>query len=231
MFRTTLRFVLALAALAAGLAHAADRREERPVGPFTELSLVAPIDVELVQGERESLVLQGPAEVVDALETRVDGGKLEIRMKPVISFSWGRTRALVTVRSIAAISVSGSGDVKAAALKAEGLRIAIDGSGDVRVASLDARRVDASIVGSGDIEVAGRADTVAVSVQGSGDVRAAGLEAREVRVAIAGSGDAQVWARESLVATIAGSGDVRYRGEPRVQPSVLGSGSVKRLRG
>lgn len=208
-----MRIALAVLALAASLVQAADRREERPVDAFKALSLSAPIDVTLVQGERESVVLEGPADVVESLETRVEGGTLVIHMKPAITFSWGRTRATVTARAIEAISVAGSGNVRADALAGEALRVAIAGSGDVRVGRLEAKQLEASIVGSGDIHAAGRVDRVAVRIEGSGDVRAGELEAREVRV------------------SIAGSGDVRYRGTPKLEPSVVGSGRVKPVRG
>lgn len=225
----SLRLVASLLLLAAGLAQAADRRETRPVTPFTALSLAAPIDVELDQGERESLVIEGPEDMVAAIETRVEGGTLELRMRPVVSFASGRVRAHVTARAIGAIAISGSGNLACASLRSESLRVAISGSGDLRLGRLEAASLEASIVGSGDIRASGKVDRVGARIEGSGDLRAEDLEAREANVSIAGSGDATVWAREALTASIAGSGDVRYRGEPRVRRSVAGSGSVGRL--
>jgi DNA-binding transcriptional regulator YdaS (Cro superfamily) len=224
-----LRISIAVLVLAAGLAQAADRRENRPVTAFTALSLSAPIDVELLQGDREAMTIEGPEDIVAAIETRVEGGTLVIRMKPVLSFSFGRVRAQVTARAIEAIAVAGSGNVRCANLKSDALRVAITGSGDVRLGKFEGSKLEASIVGSGDIQAAGKVDRLASRIEGSGDLKAADLEAREARVSIAGSGDAAVWAREILTVSIAGSGDVRYRGDPRVEPAVAGSGSVKRL--
>lgn len=230
MHRISFRHLLVLLTfLAAAAAQAADRRESRPVAAFTAVSISAPIDVELVQSDRESLVLEGPGDIVAALETAVEGSTLHIRMKPAFTFARGRVKASLTARAIESIAISGSGNLASPALKSEALRIAIAGSGDVRIGRLDATRVDASIAGSGDIHAAGRADRLAVRIEGSGDLHGEDLEAREAKVSIAGSGDVRLWARDSLSASVAGSGDVRYRGEPRIERTVVGSGSVRPL--
>jgi hypothetical protein len=204
---------LAAALLGFAFAAAADHRESRAVGDFTEVGVSAPVDVHVAQGEAHSLTLEGDAETISRLETVVEAGRLKIRMKPGEP-SWKRNRkvtARVVARRIDALAVAGSGEITAPAITGEALKVSIAGSGDVRVG--------------------GKVEGFTASIAGSGDVRASELDAQRVKVNIAGSGDATVRARQALSVSVSGSGDVRYYGDPMVEKSIMGSGSVKRAGG
>lgn len=199
---------LPLAAPAAG----AESRESRPVGEFTGISLSAPIDVHVTQGDAPSVTLEGDADALARIETVVESGRLRIRTRPGERLrSWNRkVTARVTARRIEVLSVAGSGDISAPAIMGESL--------------------DVSIAGSGDVRVGGKVVGLTASIAGSGDIRAGELEAQRVKVSIAGSGDVVVNAREALSVDVAGSGDVRYLGDPTVAQKIRGSGSVRRSR-
>jgi hypothetical protein len=192
-------------------ATAAELRETRAVGDFTEVSLSAPVDVHVTQGAAASLVLEGDAEALARIETVVESGRLRIRTRPRENWSWTRkVTARVTAPRIEALAIAGSGDITAPALSGTSLRVSIAGSGDVRVG--------------------GKVDGFTASIAGSGDVRAEGLEANDVKVSIAGSGDATVHAVKALAVNVSGSGDVRYLGEPTVSKAIVGSGRVRRAK-
>jgi hypothetical protein len=226
------RFTLAPALIAALLAFpatAADRSETRPVSGFTGIALGAPIKVELVQGDTESLVLQGDEALLADIETVVEQGVLKIRTKSRFT-SWGssKVRARVGAKTIELLKIAGSGDIDAAQLRATGLKVAISGSGDVRIGTLAATHLEVAVAGSGNVVVGGKADDVSTSIAGSGDMKASKLESRQAKVTIAGSGDAAIWAKESLTVKIVGSGDVSYYGNPAVTHTIMGSGSIRR---
>jgi hypothetical protein len=220
-----------LAAVAALPLHAAER-QARPVSGFTAIALSAPVKLELVQGDTESLALEGDEAALAEIEAVVEGGTLQIRSRNRKFFNFGaapKVRGYVTAKNIESLRISGSGDITTAALRANALKLGISGSGDIRIGALGAASLDVSVSGSGDVSVAGKADRIVVGISGSGDVKAGKLETREAKVSIAGSGDIAVWTKESLTVKIAGSGDVRYYGDPAITKSVAGAGSVKRL--
>ena len=226
------RLAILLTALAASTALvAADKRETRPVTPFTAVSLSAPVKLELVQSDTESLALEGDESALAEIETLVEDGTLKIRTKPKTSFSWSHAKvhAKVSARNIEALRISGSGDIAAGQLRAAALKLSISGSGDIRIATLSASSLEVAVSGSGDVTLAGKAEGITGSIAGSGDLRAAKLEVRDAKVSIAGSGDVTVWATQSLAVRVAGSGDVKYYGDPSVQKTILGSGSVRRM--
>jgi hypothetical protein len=212
-------------------ASAADRRETRPVSSFKAIGVSAPIRVEVTQGDAEALIVEGDAEALAQLETFVENATLKLRQKTSGHVpKMDRVKAYVSARDIDSLSVSGSGEMRSGAIRADRLHVSVSGSGDLRIAQLTAAKLDLSVSGSGDFHAAGKAGSVSASIAGSGDVKAEALQADDAHVSIAGSGAATLWVREKLTASIAGSGGLRYYGDPAyLSKSVVGSGSVKRL--
>ncbi len=205
-------------------------KTQRQISGFKGLSLELPSNVEIIQGEAESVLIETDQNIAPLIDTVVEGDQLKIRSIPR-SRSLKPTLLKITVqaRTMDRITISGSGDVRAARLQAKTLEAKISGSGDIAIGTLDADSVTVAISGSGDFFAGGRANTVRLSIAGSGDVKASALAAKNVTLSIAGAGDAKVWATDTLTVQIAGSGDVDYYGDAVVSKSVAGSGRVRRL--
>ncbi len=219
-----------MTALVALAAPAAERSEIRAASGFNAIALAAPVKVDVVQGDKEGLVVEGDADALADLETVVEDHTLKIRKRSRMGLSGlSKVRVHVSAKALEALKIAGSGDISAATLRAPELKIAVSGSGDVRIGQLDSTTLQVSIAGSGDVVVGGKTDTLYTSIAGSGDVKAGKLAARTAKISIAGSGDATVWAREQLTVSVVGSGDVRFYGDPEVKRSILGGGSVNRL--
>ena len=208
--------------------------EARATGSFSAIRVNGPIDVVLKSSGREQATVHFDDNLLTFIELRVVQEAvptLDIRILPGAAFKSARPpRVTIELRSIESLSVRGSGDVHADALRNKVLAVAIAGSGDVKIDALDADVLGVSISGSGDFAAAGRADEQGYSIAGSGDVNASELIGQTVKVRIAGSGDVRVHASQLLDVSVAGSGDVIYRGDPVVRKSVAGSGEVRRAR-
>ena len=202
----------------------------RSVSAFNTLALELPAKLEIVQGDTEGLTIETDDNIAPLIETLVEHGELKLRFKQRhTSINVRSLRITVQARNLQGLSISGSGEIRAAALKADSLRCAIAGSGSMQLGMLDVDKLALSIGGSGDFDAAGRAAAIDASIAGSGSLRAPRLAASRIKLSIAGSGDARVWAKETLAVNIAGAGDVAYYGDAQVSQSVLGSGSIKRL--
>lgn len=205
--------------------------ETRTVSGFTGIGFSVPGQLELAQGDQESLVITADDNVLPEVETVVEKGTLKIRFrKENLNTSNVNIRVKVTARTIEHAAVGGSGDIVAGALKAGKLSLSVGGSGNIVVASLVATDLSAQVGGSGNITVkGGTTDTLSASVGGSGNVVASRLAARRASVNVGGSGNAAVWASETLSVNVAGSGNVAYYGDAKVSRAIVGSGGVKRL--
>jgi len=222
--------------------------ETREGDDFSKISYTLPFEVEFVQATQPFVTLEGDADTIEEIETRVKNGTLKI-FKDNSWFDWSDEQVVLTVgftelESIAmagsgdgyaeafssdsfSIRISGSANLEVESLACNDLDVAIAGSGDMRAHDLSADVVSVSIAGSGNVDLAGKAVEQDVSISGSGDHNAAGLESQEADINIAGSGDAEVWVAAALDVNVVGSGDVLYYGEPKVQERVIGSGGVE----
>jgi Putative auto-transporter adhesin, head GIN domain len=214
----------------AGSGRAVD--DVRTPGSFSAIRVSGPIDVELKASEREQVTVRFDDNLVSVVETQVTTDAtpaLEIRLQPGASFrSGGSPKVIVEFKSISSLSLSGSGDVHADAVRGPLMAVSVAGSSDVKVDRLDVDVLGVSIAGSGDFTAAGRATEQGYSIAGSGDIKAENLVGQTVKVRIAGSGDARVNAEQMLTVSIAGSGDVIFRGTPVVKKSVAGTGEVRK---
>lgn len=202
------------------------------VGAFQSVSSTGPYDIVVAVGGAPSVRAEGDAEMVERLEVVVEDGVLRIGFVDGTSFRsmFGRERRAtlhITVPSLAAASLAGSGDIRID--RVEGARFAGDlsGSGDIEIGQLRVGEAAFNLAGSGSIRAAGTAQSAAVSLAGSGDIQLGSLETRTLAVSLMGSGDVQARATETARVSLMGPGDVTVSGPARCQIEQRGPGEVR----
>ena len=203
--------------------------ESRDASNFDRVSLGGSGKVILIQGETESLTIETDRNVMRYVTSEVRGGTLVLGTKIGAIVRPTRLRFTVSVKDLAGLTVSGSGDITAERVDTERLQIKVSGSGDLRIDALTAQEVAVRISGSGDVELAGEVTEQEVTISGSGKYRSGDLRSETVALTISGAGDATLWTTESLDARLTGSGSASYYGNPRTDVSSSGSGKVKGL--
>ena len=226
------------------------KEESRAAANFSRLVVALPVTVTLSHGATESLSISADDNLLPLMTTRVSGDELIIEGDKSRGFSTKKEiKIRLTVKSLNAINIkgsgdvigdrlksdkfdigiAGSGDVKFKSINADQFRIDIKGSGDVKIDALEGKSVSADIHGSGDIRLpAVQAAQVSISIKGSGDVSAAG-NADKVDIEVMGSGDVRsrnLIAREASVKIMA-SGDVDVYAKEKLTASVTGSGDIR----
>ncbi len=204
--------------------------QPRAVSDFRAIAVSGSIDIVVRQTGREGAEVHADDNLLPLIETVVEGGTLKVRWKRGESIhSKDATSVTIDVKELAAISTSGSGDVRVESLKAPKLSLTLSGSSDAQLNALTTDELAVKIAGSGDVKAGGKTQRLDIRISGSGDVDAHALQADEVAIAIAGSGDASVVANKSIAVSIAGSGDVTYAGNPAsVSQSIAGSGTLSK---
>jgi hypothetical protein len=186
-------------------------RETRSVNEFTAIELAGSGDVTVRAGETQSVQVEADDNIVPLIETNVQGSKLVISTKPNVSMRTKQPiRITVTVKSLDAASITGSGNMT--------------------ISNINAGKATVGLSGSGNITVAGTAQSVQATLNGSGNILCSDLIAQSATVRITGSGNVTVNVSQSLDANITGSGNIKYRGSPaKVNQSVSGSGSINSI--
>jgi DUF4097 and DUF4098 domain-containing protein YvlB len=214
------------------------KTETREVTGFNSIELRAFGDMQITQGQAESLVMEGEAELLEKISSRVEGNKLILElgqnwferiMAGINSIGRKAVKYHITVKDLTSLKVMGSGDVFIPSLKTTNLHLVVTGNGEIKLPALTADGLEVDISGRGEVDIAGQVKTQDISIAGSGDYEAKALTSQTAKVVISGHGDVEVAVSETLDVRIAGYGEVTYTGNPQVKQSIAGAGSVKQV--
>ncbi len=221
------------AATKAPAASKATETEDRHLSGFSSIEASGSFDVEITQGNTESVKVEAPAEVINRIETVVENGVLRLSIKRGNwNWSWNNNNKMVVyvnARSLNSVTLGGSGDVSFKnGIKASKLRLAVVGSGGMH-GHVDVQELESKLTGSGEMKLSGRASVSTVSVTGSGDYAAESVTTDDTSIRVSGSGSAHVNANVTINAVLTGSGDIYYSGNARqVHTEKHGSGDINR---
>ena len=197
---------------------------------FSAVASSGPDDVVVRVGPGFSVRAEGDTGIMEQLEIVRNGGTLEIRRKSGSGFSWGggergHLKIYVTMPSIAASSMTGSGNMAIDRVQGDSFKVDATGSGDLSIAALSVQKADFSLTGSGNV-AGGTAKTGSFSITGSGDVDAAKLSLSQADISVMGSGNVAAMVAGPAKVDVMGSGDVTLTGGAKCTTSKMGSGSV-----
>jgi hypothetical protein len=203
--------------------------ETRDLRDFDEVVVQGRGDLILEQGDVESVVIEADEAVMPHVKAAVEGRRLVLGLEhwwdsllfPLVPLRF-RVSAVVVNR----VTISGSGSVRAGALRSDDLRLEISGSGDMAFPLLTAGVLSLGISGGGKMKVSGEAESIAVRISGSGNVQTGELATQTAEVRISGSGNVSVNPAQTLDVQISGSGTVKYAGQPQISQRISGSGSI-----
>lgn len=211
----------------------AQKRETREVSTFTKIAFRSPGKVYIKQGTPQKVEIEGSAEILEEIKTKVEGGKLTIGPESNWNWNWGnedKVTVYITVATIEGLSVSGSGDMIAQTkITASNLKLDVSGSGSLQ-AEIDAADVEADVSGSGDVELKGKCKNFSTDISGSGRVTLNAAIAGDAEFDISGSGKVLAsGSAQSVEAEITGSGKVLAEGlvTDTCKVRISGSGDVE----
>ena len=181
--------------------------QARPLAPLTGVDLVGANNVVVRVGARQSVTVHADNNLLGRVTTQVSSGTLVI----------GNTPGTLNARSPMFVAVS------VPSLDA----LAVEGSGSISVTGINSPSLTVRIPGSGTIHAAGTTARLDVAIGGSGTALLSRLIARDATASIDGSGSIVLTATHSLDASISGSGTILYTGNPaQLTKSVTGSGTI-----
>ncbi len=181
--------------------------ETRDLAEFRKIETDGAFDLNVSIGAAQSVVLEGDAEDIASVRTRVGRGRLRIEFDGDNQDNEITVR--ITLAKITALTLRGSNDA------------ALDG--------VDSENFELVIGGSGNVAITGTCGDMVVKTGGSAAVDARHFECRDVDLTIGGSAEVELYATENLSVSIAGHGDVGVHGNPqgKMRLAVDGSGKIE----
>ena len=227
--------------------------DERSVDDFDAINLTINADITIRQGENTFLTIKGEDNIIERVETVVQGKRLTIRSRDqgimTILRNTKPIEITLSTPNVEEFNISGSGNIYATELKSDNMGISISGSGNVMLDQLESDKVnlrisgsgdfssdaliadslEIDISGSGDVKTRGRVNQADLTISGSGTIESGSMSTNAADIRVSGSGEVTIWAKETLDIRVSGSGDVSYYGNPQLDEDVSGSGNVIRL--
>ncbi|ASU36033.1 head GIN domain-containing protein [Mucilaginibacter xinganensis] len=216
----------------ATLKASAQSEESRQVSGFNSIASGGAFDVHVKINGTESLKIQGDADAVKEIETKVEDGHLQVKFRHHDNWNhenYGPIHIYITAKSLSGLANAGSGSIKVeGTVSGDKVNVVLSGSGSISSA-VKAGDFHVVLSGSGSINLTGSADETKISISGSGDVNGKEFKTNTASVAIAGSGNAHLGADKSISASIVGSGNVVYNGNATISDTrTVGSGRLSR---
>jgi hypothetical protein len=203
--------------------------EERNVADFTKVKGSAGIDVYLTEGTENKVVVEADENLMDLIETNVEGGKLRIRSNQNI----GRAKAKkvhVTYVSLTSIEASSGADVIGnSVIKSESLDLDASSGADLELEILS-KEVYAETSSGSDMKLSGKATTLRAKASSGSDLNAKELIVATCNADASSGADIKVNVKERLTAEASSGGDVHYYGDPAAVSNNSGStGGVHKM--
>lgn len=243
--------ILSILMLCAVVLAQAQTKETRNVGTFTKIAFRVPGKLYLRQGSPQKVVIEGKKDILEKIETNVEGTRLVIENEDN-KWNWGsddHVDIYVTVKDVEGLSVGGSGDlIGETKITTNDIALNVSGSGSMKVEVEASGDMESDVSGSGNIELSGKCKSfnsdvsgsgkVVMSltasgdadfgVSGSGKIEASGSASR-VKASISGSGKVSASNLEtnSCEVRITGSGDVEINVKNELDANITGSGNVR----
>jgi hypothetical protein len=227
---------------AASIAFSQATKKTLELPDFKSIYVNSNYTVMLKQTNKQEVVVEAPADILEASEIKVENGILLINIErkpdsPNKSI-WSKIddikmnpnmKVYVSMKNVGELMVNGSGKIISEnSIAADYISLGLAGSGTMDV-DLKGNTVKAEVSGSGTLTLRGYATSLDLGVSGSGNVKGYDCPVETCKARLSGSGNAELNVSSSLEAMVLGSGALKHKGNTKtLTKKVYGSGSVER---
>lgn len=211
--------------------------EEVTLDAFKSVEVETVVDVDIIQGTEQKVVVEGHENMIEEISLTVVNGRLKIDLKNNC-YSKFDLKVFITIPELVSVENGCTGDITLGGftnLKTLDVEVSstgdIIGDGSIEVddlvyinntstgnISLDitTNEVKAYITSTGNIELTGSCYKQVIELDGTGDYRAYDFESEICEIESDGIGDAKVYVTEELDAYINSVGNVYVKGDPKI---------------
>ena len=183
---------------------------------FTSVSISNGFNLYLSQGDSESVNITIDKDLEKYLVVKVERGELKIYLKRRFSLSFSNRRkemkAVVVVKDINRLSVSGGGRINTEMIKSDELGVKISGGGIVNLLT-ETNELNCSTSGGGIINLEGKTTNLDLRVSGGGKIKS-DIIVKDAKLTMSGGGIATIKSTNanSLKTRLSGGGHATLYG-------------------
>ncbi|SNR56604.1 Putative auto-transporter adhesin, head GIN domain [Maribacter sedimenticola] len=211
------------------------------VTSFNKIIVSPHIEVNLVEGDQEGVVINNAKVPMDKINVEVegnvlrlylDGAKVVTKSERVSSDHWRGSKPLyngtmvtatITYRELRNLSVRGEEIVRSEGpLKANDFKMSLYGEAKVYLSDVDFDAFTVAIYGSSYLEISkGNINRQVYRAYGESEVNTLGMHADETKITAYGESNFRVNVAERLKVTCYGETNVSYIGDPEVDKGII----------
>ncbi len=221
-------FILAMATQLGISTYASMKNTEKlsqDLESFSSIELIGTTVIELEQTGRNTITIEGPAQVIERFQKDVKNNKLVLQ-SPDPSNEY---KVLVTFSELASIKLTGASRLTGREIITAGsLKVEAEGASYVRL-TVAAEELQSKLSGAASMVIDGEAGFHNTEILGASHLSAFNLETQNTQIRLAGAGKAQVHATKNLKGSISGLGNIYYVESPaEINVETTGLGSLRK---
>jgi len=199
-----------------GLSHANTVSQERTVGAFSAVSVGGGFAMHVHRGAPQKVVLKADKELIEDIETRLDGNTLQIRLK---GNHWHTGELEVDVTAPELVGIEGSGGTKVNGDGPKGKECKIEGSGgtEIDLKGLACETLKLDVSGGAEVKLAGAAKRLEMDASGGVDLETRSLQVAEAKLSASGGVSGALAVSELIDGDFSGGVTLKIKGHPRVK--------------
>lgn len=209
------------------------KANEQDYGEFKKIKLSGAVTAVLMQGNKESVRIEGESSGNYELVVKNNAGTLTVTNKKVrnnIVNEKSKQIIYITVKDISKIQCSGAIKLKSEE-KLNLNELELEASGAVNVSlNLDLAKIILGVSGSFEMTLTGKANSLQMSSSGATTIKATEFEAKNVNVKSSGASNTKLYVTEKLDVTLSGASELSYKGAPVIGTQMIsGSSKIRQL--
>jgi hypothetical protein len=215
----------------------AQTKQTRTVGDFSGISSATGIEVEITQGNENSVVVSASKdEFIEKMKTEVDkNGVLKIYMENKKGMGWNnkynvKLYAYVTYKSINKLMASSGSSLETKnTIKTDALSIDVSSGASVE-ADIQTTDCEVMISSGSDTKVKGTATNIKIDASSGSTFKGADLSTETCRASVSSGAEIKIAVSKKLSASASSGGSIKYKGNPEVERKAESSGgSIRKM--
>lgn len=188
-------------------------QEVRKTGDFSKISVSAAMNVYINQGVETKVVVVADENILDAIETRNEGGTLKITVSKNI-WKYTQKKVVITVPNLEAISsIAGSNVFSEDTLKLKSVELTATAGANMKMMIIAENLKVSSIAGS-NIKLEGSADDFEVKANSGSNINAKGLKSKLCRIKCNGGANIWLTVTGNIEGHVGSGANIYYFGNP-----------------
>ena len=208
--------------------------ETRDLAPFSRVRLSHAVNVNIVQGDEQTVVVMADDSIIDKVNTEVSDGVLRVYIdedwfRRVFNKKTYKVTVDIVVPELTAIDASGATNVSVIGFRNENFTVKATGASDIRMSDIIVNGITScEASGASKVKIAGKGEKVIIRASGASNVVSKDFATNVADVHASGASDVKVTAYDEITVDCSGASDVDYYGHPKaVDVNTSGASDVK----